>query len=127
GDLDQHLAVLGLVELDVLDAPRRVDLPEDRSLGLHVYPPGWLRRPATECIERHPCPRDRRSAHRSVRCAWPAPQALGCTQTLGWSSTGPSTGSIALDQSTSSVEPPDARTAARSAASCSANATTSSV
>ena len=36
--LDQHLARAGRVELDLLHAPRRADLPQDRSLRLHRIP-----------------------------------------------------------------------------------------
>ena len=39
GQLDQHLTGLGRVEFDLLDAPRRVSLPQDRGLGLHSRTP----------------------------------------------------------------------------------------
>ena len=38
-DLDQHLPGLRRIELDLLDAPRRVELAEDGGLGLHRKPP----------------------------------------------------------------------------------------
>ena len=44
-DLDQHLPRLRRIELDLLDAPRRVELAEDGGLGLHRKPPvGMFRR-----------------------------------------------------------------------------------
>ena len=36
--LDEHLAGTGRIELDLLDAPRRPDLPQDRCLRLHRIP-----------------------------------------------------------------------------------------
>ena len=36
--LDEHLAGLGRVELDLLDAPLAAWLPEDGCFGLHVFP-----------------------------------------------------------------------------------------
>jgi hypothetical protein len=39
GDLDQHLTLLGWVELDVFDAPGRVELPENGCFRLHGDPP----------------------------------------------------------------------------------------
>ncbi len=41
--LDQHLTGLGRIELDLLDAPRRVAFPEDRGFGLHSRTPSVVR------------------------------------------------------------------------------------
>ena len=39
GQLDQHLARAWWIELDLFDAPRRVDLPQNGSFRLHVQTP----------------------------------------------------------------------------------------
>jgi hypothetical protein len=39
GELDEHLTRLRRVQLDLLDAPRCVRLPQDCGLRLHRYPP----------------------------------------------------------------------------------------
>ena len=93
GDLHQHLTGLGLVELDLLDAPRRVDLPEDRGLGLHgVYPHVVDGRMSagSECNHALSQRRDRaarhsgRRGHRSVSCGWPPHEhPRSCARTLG--------------------------------------------
>ena len=42
GELDEHLTSAGRIELDLLDAPRSVDFPQDRGLGLHGVTPRWF-------------------------------------------------------------------------------------
>jgi hypothetical protein len=39
-ELDEHLAVLGRIELDLLDAPRRVEFMQDSSASSHGSPLG---------------------------------------------------------------------------------------
>ena len=87
----------GAIELDLLDAPRRVRSPTgSRPSSSQLVPPWYCSIRRTGRM--YPC---------GVRAV--------------------STGSISADQSTSSVDPPSARTAARRAARSPARATTSSV
>ena len=49
GELDQHLTVLRRVELDLLDAPRRVEFVQDSSASSHGSPP-WTSRSVTRTV-----------------------------------------------------------------------------